>query len=103
MRETAWADAGRSCRNHPARPGIGACPTCGSVICEECSTRVEGILHCRSCLAKVAEDGGRRGWRSGPAVIPALLIAPIAWAAAALALVSLVSLLGFVAEWARKT
>jgi hypothetical protein len=93
----------RPCRNHPARPGVGACPTCGSVICEECSTRVEGILHCRSCLAKVVDAGAGRGWRSGPAVIPALLLAPLAWVATTLALVSLVSLLGLVAEWTRKT
>jgi hypothetical protein len=91
----------RPCRNHPARPGVGACPTCGSIICEECSTRVEGILHCRSCLAKVAEAGERQGWRSGPALIPALLLLPLAWAATALALVGFVSLLGLLAEWAR--
>jgi hypothetical protein len=92
----------QTCRNHPARPGVGACPTCGSVICEECSTRVDGILHCRTCLANVAREAARRGWRSSRAVLPAVLLAPLAWAATALALYSFVSLLGLVAEWARK-
>ncbi len=93
----------RPCRNHPGRPGIGGCPTCGAVICEECSTRVEGILHCRTCLAKVADAGARGGWRSASAVIPALLLGPLAWLATSLALIGFVSLLGLVSEWARKT
>jgi hypothetical protein len=98
---TAPAMLARPCRNHPARPGVGACPTCGSVICEECSTRVDGILHCRSCLEKFFGAGERRGWRSAGAVVPALLLAPLAWGATALALVGFVSLLGVLAEWMR--
>ena len=91
----------RPCRNHASRPGIGACRACGAVICEECSTRVEGILHCRACLAKVVRGAEGRGWRSLSAVLPALLLAPLAWLATALALAGFVSLLHAVAEWVR--
>lgn len=39
-----------ACRNHPDRPGIGVCMRCRAVVCAGCSTRVDGINHCPSCL-----------------------------------------------------
>ncbi len=71
-----------SCANHPERPGIGICPTCSRTVCEECSTRVEGILQCRSCLeARVRKGAAHTAWRSASAVLPAILLMPLAWAA----------------------
>jgi hypothetical protein len=52
------------CRNHPDREGVGICVSCRRVICVECSTKIEGVNHCRECLAKrgaTAEAGARRG------------------------------------------
>jgi hypothetical protein len=87
----------RSCRHHPDRPGIGVCPSCSAVICEECSTRVEGILHCRECLAKKAEPARRRSWRSLSAILPALVLAPVAYLALALVLQGFLAGVAFVA------
>jgi hypothetical protein len=63
---------------------------------------VEGILQCRSCLARAAakEDTGR--WRSAGAVLPTLVLLPLAWLLSALTLFGFVSLLGLVAEWTRE-
>lgn len=57
------------CRYHPERPGVGVCVKCRTVICAECSTRLDGINHCAVCVAKLRdaaplEDGAqRRGLR----------------------------------------
>jgi hypothetical protein len=40
------------CRNHPEREGVGICVACRRVFCVECSTKIDGVNHCRECLAK---------------------------------------------------
>lgn len=65
------------CLAHPERPGIGVCTRCRATLCEECATRVEGILRCRECLAQHAAPAASRGWRSLSALAPALLLAPL--------------------------
>jgi len=49
-----------SCQNHPQREAIGICVQCRVRICSECTTKVEGINYCVSCLAGLAVEGGRR-------------------------------------------
>jgi hypothetical protein len=66
-----------ACRNHPDRPGLGSCPSCRTVVCEECATRIDGILQCRQCLAAATARPARRAWRSRSAVLPALVLAPV--------------------------
>ena len=44
------------CTYHNDRPGIGVCMRCRSVICRECTTRLEGINYCHACLSAL----GRR-------------------------------------------
>lgn len=39
------------CANHPDRHGLGVCVECRKVVCEECTTRFEGINRCTMCLA----------------------------------------------------
>jgi hypothetical protein len=69
------------CKNHPGRPGLGVCPGCGTTVCEECSTRLDGVLQCRSCLDRRRAAGGKVRWRSAGAVFPAVLLVPLAWLA----------------------
>ena len=38
------------CAYHNDRPGIGVCMRCRSVVCAECTTRLEGINYCHACL-----------------------------------------------------
>lgn len=40
-----------SCQNHPSREGIGICVQCRQIYCSECITKLDGINHCRACLA----------------------------------------------------
>jgi hypothetical protein len=47
-----------TCQNHPAREAVGICVHCGRRVCTECSTKVEGINHCSSCLAEQAGELG---------------------------------------------
>ncbi|MEE2828583.1 MAG: hypothetical protein VX498_05315 [Myxococcota bacterium] len=44
------------CALHSDAPGIGICVACQQVICESCTTRLQGRNFCRSCLEQ----------RSGP-------------------------------------
>lgn len=90
------------CRYHPERAGIGVCTRCGSTLCEECSTRVEGILHCRECLKGFQAAPAARGWRSASAVAPALVLTPLAWAALGLGLYLLVAAIALLGEWLRR-
>lgn len=49
-----------ACQYHPARPGVGICVKCGTVVCTECSTKFDGINHCAVCVAQLrreADDG----------------------------------------------
>ena len=50
------------CRHHPDRDGVGICVKCGTVICTECSTRIDGINYCTHCLTQLQpEDKSRAG------------------------------------------
>ena len=42
------------CRYHPGRTGVGVCMVCRSVICIQCSTRIDGINHCAACVGNMA-------------------------------------------------
>jgi hypothetical protein len=48
------------CENHRQREAIGVCVQCRRRVCSECSTKVEGINYCVSCLAGLAREGGRK-------------------------------------------
>lgn len=90
-----------NCRNHPQRVGVGRCMSCQGTFCEECATRVEGILRCRDCLPRAAppEEGRAVRWRSLPAVGPALLLTPLACLVVALGLYGLAVALVLFQSW----
>jgi hypothetical protein len=85
----------RRCRNHPTRPGIGICVACAATICDECATRVEGILHCRECLSGTAAVRTSPRWRSLSALAPAAALLPLAYVAVAYGLYALVQLIAW--------
>jgi len=43
-----------ACANHPRREAIGICVKCRTQVCGECTTKVDGINYCVSCLAGLA-------------------------------------------------
>jgi len=53
--------AAARCRNHPERPAVAVCVSCGKPVCAACSTRWEGMHHCISCLAARRAAAGERG------------------------------------------
>ncbi len=63
-----------SCKYHPGRPGVGVCMRCRAVVCEACTTRLDGVNHCHACLRELAApaegpSGGRlRRLAAGAAV-----------------------------------
>lgn len=64
------------CANHPDRHGVGLCVECRGVVCEECTTRFEGINRCTSCLARRVEVMGAAAVipeRSARTIAPAVL------------------------------
>lgn len=91
------------CRFHPDRHGIGVCTRCSATLCEECATRVEGILRCRDCLAGQRAAPEATGWRSASALLPALALTPLVWAALGLGLYALALGLALLREWADST
>lgn len=48
------AQGATACANHPRREAIGICVKCRTQVCGECTTKVDGINYCVSCLAKMA-------------------------------------------------
>ncbi len=90
------------CLAHPERPGIGVCTRCRATLCEECATRVEGILRCRECLAQHAAPPAGRGWRSLSALLPALLLGPFTALAVAVGLWLLAVAWAALYGWATK-
>lgn len=42
------------CGNHPDREGIGICVGCRSVVCVECSTKIDRMNYCIRCLESAA-------------------------------------------------
>ena len=44
------------CANHPEREGIGICVSCRSVVCVECSTKIDRMNYCIRCLQAAAPD-----------------------------------------------
>ena len=66
------------CINHPDREGVGICVSCRSVVCVECSTKIDRMNYCIRCLqaasqpARAAEENPRASVVWG---IPVLLLA----------------------------
>ena len=63
------------CVNHGAVPGIGVCVGCRRVVCEACTTRLQGRNFCVECLTARAVVGRPRASADSPpvAVLVALL------------------------------
>ncbi len=38
------------CGNHPDREGVGICVSCRTVVCVECSTKIDRMNYCIRCL-----------------------------------------------------
>ena len=43
------------CGNHPDREGVGICVSCRSVVCVECSTKIDRMNYCIRCLQAATE------------------------------------------------
>lgn len=39
------------CYNHPDREGVGVCVGCRSVVCVECTTKIDRMNYCIRCLS----------------------------------------------------
>lgn len=48
------------CGTHPDREGVGICVSCRSVVCVECSTRVDRMNYCIRCLQSAAQPAAAR-------------------------------------------
>lgn len=71
------------CLNHPDRPAIGICVITGQAICEECSTRYEGINYSREGLrilqARRNEANATGRWFDHVWLMLAAILSPL-WA-----------------------
>lgn len=78
------------CANHATREAMGICVRCGTLVCAECVTQVDGVNHCVACLAAAgaartsvpptaprAPEATRSGWIS--LVLTAGLLALALW------------------------
>lgn len=75
------------CRNHPDREGVGICVSCRTVVCVECSTKVDRMNYCIRCLRAaepagetVAADPRRDTWLGIPMLIAAFFLTVLAFA-----------------------
>lgn len=86
------------CTNHPKREAVGICVGCRSVVCVECSTKVEGMNYCIACLQSAAEperaerpvNARSEVWLGVPLLIGSFLAATLVFFA-----------LGFLLSWMR--
>ena len=77
------------CYNHAEREGVGICVNCRSVVCVECSTKVDRMNYCIRCLQSAAEpardarrDDPKREVALGiPLLIGSFLVAAAVFAA----------------------
>lgn len=60
------------CANHPEREGIGICVSCRSVVCVECSTKIDRMNYCVRCLEAAQQPQAQAKER--PALETALAI-----------------------------
>lgn len=76
MQEGPSAISRSRCRYHPDRDGVGICMKCRTVICTECSTRLDGINHCAVCVARLARQRptASRGTGTGLRLLGVLLL-----------------------------
>ena len=86
-----------ACENHPARSPVGRCAQCRKMACAECVTRLDGIFHCRDCLA-VAADGLRERKSGALARIGTLLLALVVLVPALIVSMATLRGLGMVGE-----
>ena len=46
-----------NCETHPAIPGVGVCVACRRVLCDSCTTLLQGRNTCSTCLGRTANLG----------------------------------------------
>jgi hypothetical protein len=67
----------RTCVNHPDRRAIGVCVMTGKAICNECSTRYEGVNYSKEGLEMLkAQRGGETARGPSSAAVLAWLVSP---------------------------
>jgi uncharacterized integral membrane protein len=44
------------CAYHPDREPVGACVSCGKLICVECKTEIAGKMYCNPCVEKMFNE-----------------------------------------------
>ena len=57
-----------NCAYHPERDAVGACVSCGKLICEECKKTIGGKIYCESCSKSVVEN------TSGQTAVVAMMV-----------------------------
>ena len=50
-----------NCAYHPERDTVGACISCGKLICEECKKTIGGKIYCNPCSMSVVENTSGQG------------------------------------------
>lgn len=87
------ASAALNCVFHPDVPGIGICVSCRRVVCDACSTRLQGRNFCSECLSGRAVAGRDEAGPDSPALVR-LALGMLALACTGL-LAALASAVGF--------
>ena len=67
------------CQYHRDRPGIGVCMRCRAVICQECSTRLDGVNHCHRCLEELGRHPERRERGRFLSLLAAVAVLGLGW------------------------
>jgi len=53
-----------NCSDHPDREAVGACVTCGRVVCAECKEALGGRVYCYTCSLRVPAETPELSGRS---------------------------------------
>ena len=88
------------CANHPDREGVGICVSCRSVVCVECSTKIDRMNYCMRCLrsATAAVETRQENPRADAGLGVPLLIGSFVMAAGVFAVLGF--LIAVLRQWA---
>lgn len=59
-----------NCAYHPERDTVGACISCGKLVCEECKKTIGGKIHCHPCSLSVLSVVENTSGQGSSAVVP---------------------------------
>ncbi len=67
------------CFYHPGRDAVGACVSCGKMVCLECRTILSSKIYCQPCADEIFSKGIASAKEAASTVKPAVGVSGVWW------------------------